>query len=101
MKVIFQPFAYWRLAEIVEYVTEHHGEHHAQVIAERIVQRTLELGKHPRLGAVEFLIKDPDLEYRRLVEGHYKIIYWISETDVRIADIFDSRRDPSEMLRQP
>lgn len=98
MKVIFQPFAYRRLAEIVEYLTEHYGEHHAQVVAECIVIRTLELERHPRLGAVELLITDPDVEYRRLVEGHYKIIYWISEDEVRIADIFDSRRDPAEMI---
>lgn len=98
MKVVFQPFAYKRLAEIVAYLTEHHGEGHADATAERIVQRALELGPYPRLGAIEYLIKDPDQEYRRLVEGHYKIIYWITEHDVRIADIFDSRRDPSEML---
>lgn len=98
MKVIFQPFAYKRLGEIVIYPSGHYGEEHAVEVAERIIDRALELGTYPRLGAVESLIKDPDHEYRRLIEGHYKIIYWIEERDVRIADIFDSRRDPSEML---
>ncbi len=100
MKVIFQPFGYKRLGEIITYLSEHNGEGYAVDLAERIVQRTLELEVNPRLGAVEHLIKDPVREYRRLVEGHYKIIYWIAEHDVRIADIFDSRRDPSEMLGQ-
>ncbi|HRF79570.1 MAG TPA: type II toxin-antitoxin system RelE/ParE family toxin [Flavobacteriales bacterium] len=100
MKVVFQPFAYQRLGEIIFYLSEHNGEGYAVDLAERIVQRTLELEVNPRLGAVEPLIKDPTREYRRLVEGHYKIIYWIAEHDVRIADIFDSRRDPSEMLGQ-
>lgn len=101
MKVVFQPFAYRRPAEIIAYLTEHHGERSAEATADRIVQRALELGTHPRLGAVEYLINDPNHEYRRLIEGHYKIIYWISERDVRIADIFDSRRDPSEMRGEP
>ena len=101
MMVVFQPFAYARLLEILDYVTEHQGAEQAEELAERIVNRALELGMHPRLGAVEYLINDTEQEYRRLVEGHYKIIYWISARDVRIADIFDSRRDPSDMLRRP
>lgn len=98
MRVVFQPSAFARLGAIIAYASEHHGESYADALGERIVNRTLELEYHPRLGAIEPLIKDPEHEYRRLVEGHYKIIYWITEHDVRIADIFDSRRDLSEML---
>ena len=98
MKAVFQPFAYERLGEIVEYLIEHQGGVYADSLVERIVERAMELGERPQLGAIEPLIKDPEHEYRRLMVGHSKIICWITEHDVRIADIFDSSRDPSEML---
>jgi len=35
--------------------------------------------------------------YRRLVEGHYKIIYRIEDEYIYITDIFDSCQDPDKM----
>lgn len=35
--------------------------------------------------------------YRRLVCGNYKILYYIQNDCIVIAEIFDSRRDPTKM----
>lgn len=36
-------------------------------------------------------------EHRRIIEGHYKIIYRVEGQAIYITDIFDSRQDPNKM----
>ena len=52
---------------------------------------------HPLQGQKEHLLEHLDLEHRRLIVSHYKIIYRIVEEDIYITDIFDSRQDPDKM----
>lgn len=37
--------------------------------------------------------------HRRLVVGHFKIIYRILPGEIIVLDIFDSRQDPDRMLK--
>jgi toxin ParE1/3/4 len=39
------------------------------------------------------------LNYRYLIQGHYKIVYEIIDDVVVIQDVFDSRQNPQNMLR--
>ncbi len=66
-------------------------------IAEDIDIKTQKLVANPYLGQVEEHISNPSKNYRRLIEGHYKIIYYISGETIYITDIFDSRQDPLKM----
>lgn len=98
MKVVLLPFADRRLREIIRYTRIHHGPEHALRLTERIRRRLLDLEQWPGAGAVEELLATDEHVYRRLVEGHHKIIYRIEGEYVLVVDIFDSRRDPNEML---
>ena len=68
-------------------------------IATSIVDKTVLLEKTPRIGTKEELLKKWKKEYRYLVEGNYKIIYWIEDTkrQINIAAIFDCRQNPMKM----
>jgi hypothetical protein len=46
------------------------------------------------MGKREELLLDHPKGFRYLVEGNYKILYWISENEINIASIFDCRQNP-------
>jgi plasmid stabilization system protein ParE len=52
------------------------------------------LSKLPEAGQV--YIVHQGKEYRRMVCGNYKIIYYIAANEIRITDVFDSRQDPEK-----
>lgn len=47
------------------------------------------------MGQEEERLKKLELGHRYLVEGNYKIIYYIKGKIVYITDIFDCRKDPN------
>ncbi|CAN5830355.1 hypothetical protein BH24BAC1_BH24BAC1_37840 [soil metagenome] len=73
----------------------------ARQLTKKLVQRTKNLGKHPRKGAKEELLADRKKEYRYLLEGNYKIIYWIDENAILIAAVFDCRQNPDKINNLP
>jgi len=60
------------------------GMEAAERLATRITGRMLELEQFPRGGSVEELMDHLPFEYRRLIEGYYKIIYRIKDDTVYI-----------------
>jgi plasmid stabilization system protein ParE len=50
----------------------------------------------PEMGTKEKEEYVGDLNYRYLVQGHFKIVY---EREVVVQDVFDTRLDPSKMLK--
>ena len=67
----------------------------------RELKRTEHLvANHPRMGGVEYLAEARDYEYRNIVLCKpFKLIYFIAEDTVFIADIWDTRREPNALLR--
>ncbi len=66
----------------------------ARKLITQIVDRTIQLENFPKSGSVEQLLLKRDKEYRYLIEGNYKIIYWIEEPFIKIASIYDCRKNP-------
>lgn len=94
MRVILSQFARNQLNDIFGYYTAVAGQRTAMRIVGDIVSSMERLGHNPMAGQVEELLKDYAEGYRRVVEGNYKIIYWISSESVIIESLFDCRRDP-------
>ena len=69
----------------------------AKNIVNRIVDKTILLESHPEIGQIEELLIGRREEYRSLIEGNYKIIYWIDGSYVRIATVFDCRQNPKKI----
>ena len=75
----------------------HTSQEKRQQIADRIFNEVERLCESPFLGQIEPSLQELGFEYRRLVIGHFKVIYRIDGDVIKVTDIFDSRRDPSQM----
>lgn len=69
----------------------------AQKLTSSLVEASLSLKKTPRLGVKEPLFSKRKEEYRYLVEGNYKIIYFIIDNKITISQVFDCRQNPTKM----
>lgn len=65
--------------------------------------KPLSSGKHndcflcPKSGLSNPLLATKSREYRYIISSHYKIIYYIQNTTIVIACIFDCRQDPDKL----
>lgn len=56
-----------------------------------------ELEKYPQLGSYEPYLEHKEEGHRRLVVGHFKVVYRLEGSTIYVTDIFDSRQDPGKM----
>jgi toxin ParE1/3/4 len=68
-----------------------------ETIFDKIFNRIDALAQTPNIGQKEYLTSHSDKVYRRIIESHFKIIYFIEQETVFITDIFDTRQDPTKM----
>ena len=101
LKIFWTNFAKKELQEIFNYYKEKVGLGVAKNIAIGIVQETIKLKKHPKIGKVEELLSPSVKEYRSLIYNNYKIIYCIntSNNSIEIYDVFDSRQNSLKIKR--
>lgn len=97
MQVKWLPDALMDLDEIISYCTEHFGEGVAYRFYENLDKNTFRLSQNPCLGPVEPLLSHLPEEYRYIVEGHYKEIYFIKSDTIYIAALWDCRQNPFQM----
>ncbi|GAB5522166.1 MAG: hypothetical protein Roseis2KO_00380 [Roseivirga sp.] len=68
-----------------------------QSIKNRVLDAADNLKQNPYGNQLEPRLSKLQMGHRRLVSGHFKIIYWIQGDTIFIADFFDSRQDPEKM----
>jgi toxin ParE1/3/4 len=67
-------------------------------IVNKIVDRTETLKKgFTKSGQKEPLLKKRKYEYRYLVDGSYKIIYFQKDNSIIISTVFDTRQNPGKL----
>lgn len=101
MTVLWTDFAKLMLREIHSYYSEHAGRRVADGIVEGILSETEKLALNQSIGQHEELLAERPQEFRYLVQGNYKIIYWVNsaQTRVEVVDVFDTRQNPVKMSR--
>ena len=99
LTVFWTQFAENKLEDIFHYYKYEVNIDVTRRLVTGIVDKTIDLEKHPYKGQKEELLKDRQEEFRYLVYKSYKIIYWINEEKQRIeiANVFDCRRNPTKM----
>ena len=95
LKVIWTQSAISELENIFDYYKSKASAKVAKKITNSIVQTTTSLRTNPKMGRIEELLISKTFEYRFLIEGTYKIIYFINNNFVVVASVFDCRRDPN------
>ncbi|MFT7030953.1 MAG: hypothetical protein ACJA2C_002354 [Marinoscillum sp.] len=52
---------------------------------------------NPHKGQLEEYLQHLKEDYRRIIEGHFKIVYKIENEAIYITDFFDSRQEITKM----
>jgi toxin ParE1/3/4 len=99
MKIVWTDFAEYQLSEIYTFLYHKADEATASRIITGIVNASKRLVNFPEMGTKEKEEYVGDLNYRYLIQGHYKIVYEVFEKEVIIQDVFDTRLNPIKMLK--
>lgn len=99
MKILVSPEAKLRLRRTLWLYRSYMTKREAAKRAARVKTVLRSLGRRSGEGAFEELLETPPdgIRYRRVIAGHFKIIYRVVDGVVLVSDIFDSRQDPSKM----
>jgi plasmid stabilization system protein ParE len=97
LKVFWTETARNQLEEINNYYRFKASIKVAQKLINQILDKALILKTQPQAGQVELLLKHRKYEYRYLIQGNYKIIYWIEDNYIKIASVFDCRQNPNKI----
>lgn len=97
LRVFQTDTARFQLEDIFNYYKDKASLKVARKIVTQIIGRTIQLEKNPNSGTKEPLLSKRKFEYRYLIEGNYKIIYWKEDNYVKIATVFDCRQNPEKM----
>lgn len=97
LRVLWTDTARFQLEDIYDYYKTKASLKVAKKIVTQILDKTITLEKHPTAGQIEELLKERLNSYRYLIEGNYKIIYWIDDNYIKIASVLDCRQNPKKM----
>ncbi|MFT4681801.1 MAG: toxin ParE1/3/4 [Granulosicoccus sp.] len=99
MKVVITEVALTNLEEALDLLKENFSEKSRLMLAAKVISSTYKLAVYPEMGQIEPVLESLNLGHRRIIEGHFKIVYRInaSEETIYVTDIFDSRQDPKKV----
>jgi toxin ParE1/3/4 len=97
VKIFYTPQALESLKEALEFIAPNVSTQTLQSIRDKILSRADKLLNSPLTGRQEEYLEHLGMNYRRIIESHYKIIYRIKDNYIYITDIFDTRQDPAKM----
>ena len=102
MKVVITSQAYRNLEKSLTFYKEtlHYNTREIKKLREKLLSRALSLSDTPNIAQYEDNLKYLNKNHRRVIEGHFKIVYRISDNEIYITDFFDSRRNPLDMKGQ-
>ncbi len=70
----------------------------AALLKDKLFDRADSLALNPNKGQREKYLHHLQEDHRRIIEGHFKIIYKIERKTIYITDFFDSRQSPEKMM---
>ena len=85
--------------QIIDYVADEFRTTRARRYTAEVHKAVGKLPDNPKMGQIEPLLEGSRYEFRRLVIGHLtKVIYRIAEERIEIADVWDTRKNPKELI---
>ena len=98
-KIVWSERAERAYGHIVDYVADEFGATRARQYVAEVHKSISKLPENPLMGQIEPLLEGSRYEFRRLVIGHLtKIIYCVVEERIEIADVWDTRKNPDELV---
>lgn len=101
VKVRWSRMAQDRKNELIAYGLKTFGKKSTIKFNDSIKDFTKSLSGNPLMGKVEPLLEDSPRTYRSItIHKHYKLIYYIEDTTVYIADLWDTRQEPRQLTNR-
>ena len=97
MVIRWSRLAVQSLREIYLFYLPQTGRSKARIIVNELRDETRFLLIFPEIGSRE-LVHGADHGYRYIIKGHYKIYYTVEPDYIRIAFVWDTRRNPKLLL---
>ena len=97
MKLVFTEQAIISFQEALDFISPHISVDLLNKLSDSILDSCETLIDQPFQGQEEPYLMHLGLGHRRLVVGHYKILYRLHQDYIYITDIFDSRQNPMKM----
>lgn len=99
LKILWSNLAELKLKTIFDYYKYKAGEKTAIKISLQIVNSVTHLTSQPESGAIEELLNNREHNFRYIISGNYKTIYYINQYKnyIVIANVFDSRQNPRKI----
>lgn len=97
MKILWSEQSVQALEKIVKFYKRIASEEVAIKIQNEVIESTIKLENHPKIGKIEPLLSFKNLGHRYILSGHCKIIYVIIDHDILITDVFDTRQEPKKI----
>ena len=98
MKIVWTKFAINNLKLIYDFYILKMGKKTAIKVKNNIFNATNQLLNYPESGEVEENLRLENSIYRYIVSYNCKIIYRVSQNEVIIIDVFDTRKNPDKMI---
>lgn len=101
LKIFWTNFAQKQLRGIFDYYKTKASLNTARTLVSEIIKETDSLMLHSDIGQREELLLNRPETFRYLIYKKYKIIYWVNKekSRIEISDIFDTRQNPSKIIR--
>ena len=101
LKIYWTDFAKIEVKSIYIFLKREVNLEIAKKVTDEITQETKVLINLPYLGQIEEALRDRTKEFRHLICGNYKIIYWINldKNQIEIWDVFDCRQELLKIKR--
>ncbi len=97
MKIIWLPLATRHLDDVFDFLYERNPVAAVNRYNE-ILDRAEKLSASPLVASVELLLeKEPEMFRSLVILRRYKAIYFIEDETIKIADIWDCRRNPDTL----
>jgi len=96
-KIIWTKIAKEDLHQIYNFHLKSSTKEAADKVTNKLLKKIKFLYGMPFIGQIEPALIKLDNDYRRLIEGNYKIIYHINNDQIFINRIFDTRQDPKKL----
>lgn len=99
MTVIYTDQSYESLYEATKFLTEDLGIPIEKTleIRKNLLNKAESLSSNPYKGQKEEYLEHLNKGHRRIIEGHFKIIYRVEGDEIFITEFFDTRQGPEKM----
>lgn len=97
MSLVFTEQALISLEETLDFISPNVSSELLHELSDTILESCETLLHQPLQGQEEPYLLHLGLGHRRLVVGHFKIVYRVDEHYIFVTDIFDSRQNPKKM----